>query len=113
MAIVYKRVETLDEYTEAIRLRVEVFIKEQHCAPGWEPDEEDSRARQYIAIDDGKVIATGRARESAPQEFKIERVATHADMRGKGIGSDLMRFILKELSTEPITRVWLKSQTHA
>ncbi len=68
MNIEYKKADTRAEYTDALRLRVEVFIIEQGCQPGWEPDEEDATAQHYIAIQDNSVIATARARQTAPAE---------------------------------------------
>ena len=78
-----KKVDSLAEFIDAIRLRVDVFIKEQGFAPGWEPDEDEKSATHFIALADGKVVATARYREIAPGEFKIERMATQKDLRGK------------------------------
>ena len=41
MQITYKEIETINEFIDAIRIRVDVFIKEQGFEPGWEPDEDD------------------------------------------------------------------------
>ncbi len=56
MRIICKEIETIPELIDAIRLRVEVFIKEQGFAPGWEPDEDDKFSRQFVAVVQNKVV---------------------------------------------------------
>ena len=70
----YKETNDIREIIDAIRIRVEVFIKEQGCEPGWEPDEDDKKARHFIALDGKKVIATARVIKRKNGEFKIERM---------------------------------------
>ena len=113
MDITYKEATTLPEFIDAIRLRVEVFIKEQGFQPGWEPDEDDKAGRSFIAQVDGRVIATARARQSKKGEFKIERLATAKAFRGHGVGSGLIQFILKELLKQKPKRIWMQSQVQA
>ncbi len=50
MKIKYKKVKTLGEFIDIIRLRVEVFEIEQKCRSGLEPDENNKVAVQNIAI---------------------------------------------------------------
>lgn len=76
MTIKYKEVETINEFIDAIRLRIDVFIKEQGFQPGWEPDEDDKISRHFIAMVDDKIVATARFRETAKGEIKIERMVT-------------------------------------
>ena len=53
--IEYKEIEKIDEFIDAIRIRVDAFIKEQKCEPGWEPDEDDKKAKHFIAIANNKI----------------------------------------------------------
>ncbi len=112
MKVRYKKVETINEFIDAIRLRVDVFIKEQGFEPGWEPDEADKEARSFIAIVGKKVVATARMRKIG-REIKIERMAVAKDQRGKGVGKGLVKFLVKEATKEKPKRIWMQSQLHA
>ena len=69
MNVEYKEVKTINEFIDAVRLRVDIFIKEQEFQPGWEPDEDDKISKQFIAISNGQIIATARFRETAESEI--------------------------------------------
>lgn len=110
MDIRYKEVETLPEFIDAIRLRVDVFIKEQGFQHGWEPDEEDKISRHFIASADGLVIGEARVRETEKGSFKIERMVTKKEYRGQGIGSGLVKYVINEMIQFKPRRIWLRSQ---
>ncbi|MBI5227237.1 GNAT family N-acetyltransferase [Candidatus Micrarchaeota archaeon] len=113
MNIQYKEIQTIPEFIDAIRLRVEVFINEQRFKPGWEPDEEDKNSKQFIAILDGKIVATMRIREPTKGEFKIERLAVAKECRGKGIGKELLEYSIKQIGTQKPKRIFTMSQVQA
>ena len=109
----FKQVESINEFIDAIRLRVEVFIKEQGFLPGWEPDEDDKVSKSFIALVKGEVVATARFRESSPGEIKIERMACKKELRKKGICKGLLKFMLQEIKKTKPKRIWAKSQEQA
>ena len=109
----YKKVETIEEFIGAIRIRVEVFINEQGSKPGWEPDEMDKTSKHYIALVKNEIASTARARESNKKEFKIERMATKKGFRKKGIGKGLVEFIVKDLKKSNPKRIWMQAQVRA
>ena len=76
MKVVYKEVKSIEEFIDAIRIRIDVFIVEQKCPPGWEPDAKDKTAAHFIAFIDKEVVSTARVLRSSAREFKIERMAT-------------------------------------
>ncbi len=80
---------------------------------GWEPDEDDKKAIQFIAVKDGKIIATARCRETKKLEFKIERMATKKEHRGKGVSSGLLEYMIKEAKKNKAKRIWTISQLQA
>ena len=45
MDIEYKEVQTINEFIDAIRIRIDVFIKEQKCEQSYEPDEDDKNTK--------------------------------------------------------------------
>ena len=113
MNIQYKNIETINEFIDAIRIRVEVFIKEQGFEPGWEPDNEDKNSKQFIAIVDNKIVATARMREIGNKEFKIERMATLKELRNKGISKGLVKFMIDSVKKSNPNKIWMQSQVQA
>lgn len=112
MEITYKEVESIKEFIDAIRIRVNVFIIEQKCQPGWEPDEEDKTARHFIVIADGKIVSTLRIRE-IEEGIKIERMATDKEYRGKDISKGLIEFVLEEIKKLKPQKIWMEAQVQA
>lgn len=112
MEIIYKEIESINEFIDAIRIRVDVFIIEQKSKPGWEPDEEDKTARHFIALTDGKIVSTLRIRE-VDGGVKIERMATKKEYRGKGISKGLLEFVLKEIKKIKPKKIWMEAQVQA
>jgi predicted GNAT family N-acyltransferase len=110
MNVKCKPVKTINEFIDAIRLRVDVFIKEQGFQPGWEPDEDDKTAKHFIAMVNGKIVATARYRKVAKEEIKIERMVTHKDYRGKEVGTKLLHFMLDEIKKSKPKKIWVRSQ---
>ena len=106
----YKEVKKIGEFVDAIRIRVNVFIKEQRCEPGWEPDEYDKKSRHFIAIMDNKIVATARVRATGNKEYKIERMATKKEFRKKGIGKGLVDYIINQTKKQNPKRIWMQSQ---
>ena len=113
MNIVCKEVETIEEFIDYIRIREAVFVLEQKGNPGWEPDELDKHCRHFVAMKDGKIVATTRFRESKFAEYKIERIATAKELRGQGIAQTLLEHVLEVISELKPKRVWLVAQHHA
>jgi predicted GNAT family N-acyltransferase len=105
-----KKADTLAEFIDAIRLRVDVFIREQGFQPGWEPDEDDKVSEHFIALLDGEVVSTTRYRWTAPGEVKLERMATDKNKRSQGVGTALLEYVLTELRQLNPGRIWLRSQ---
>lgn len=113
MTISYKHIKTRQEFIDAIRLRVEVFIKEQCCKPGWEPDEEDKISKHFIAKTGGKVVGTARLRQTKGKELKIERMVIDKKYRGKGIGKDFLVYIVEQAKKSKAKRIWMQAQVQA
>jgi len=113
MNIECKEVETVNEFIDAIRIRVDVFIREQGFEPGWEPDEDDKVSKHFIAVIDGEIVAAARCRETAKSEIKIERMVTKKDSRGKGIGKALLEFMLEDIREQSPKKIWLRSQVRS
>lgn len=113
MNVSYKQVQSVNEFIDVIRIRVDVFIIEQKCQPGWEPDEQDKESRHFIAIVDDEIVSTARVRKTRSNEMKIERMATKKEFRGKEISKGLVEYILQEIKKLRPKRIWMESQVQA
>lgn len=112
MKITYKEVSSISEFIDVIRIRVDVFIIEQKCQPGWEPDEEDKTARHFVALSYGRIVSTLRIRVK-DEGIKIERMATRKEFRGMDISKGLIEFVLKEIRTLKPKKIWMEAQVQA
>jgi len=113
MKVVYKEVESINEFIDAIRLRADIFIIEQGFKPGWEPDEDDKVSKHYISIVDNEIVGTARFREVSPNEFKIERMVTKKELRSKHIGTGLIEFMITDIKKLKPKRIWVRSQVRS
>ncbi len=112
MNIKYKEVKTIDDFIDAIRIRTDVFIIEQKCPPGWEPDELDKKSIHFVAIADHKLVATVRLRKESRNVAKIERLAVKKEHRGKGIGLGLIKYVLNQALKKRYKKIWLQAQLY-
>ena len=87
-----------DEQTlaKAMKIREEVFVKEQKVAPEEEYDAFETIASHFIVFDDRKEIATARWRHT-DKGIKLERFAVIKPYRGKGVGSLLVKAVLEDI----------------
>lgn len=113
MEIAYKEIETVKEFIDAIQIRVKVFIIEQKCPPGWKPDEVDKSAQHFVAIVSNKIVATARLIKDSKNIAKIERMAVKKELRGKGIGSGLTKYIVNQAFKKGFKKIWIQAQQHA
>ena len=108
------------ELLEVIKsVRNQVFVQEQEIDSTLEFDANDIQFKEglensslstnsllnklryyYIKLngDDGEVCGTCRARKTTDSTWKIERVATLKNHRGKGLGQSLISFVIDDLS---------------
>jgi predicted GNAT family N-acyltransferase len=77
------------EVEAAMDLRVRVFCDEQGVSREEELDGLDDEALQILALDESGVIATCRLRDLGA-EWKLERMAVEARVRGLGVGASLL-----------------------
>ena len=97
-------------HQEAIlSIRFDVFVKEQGVDPSLEIDGQDPDCLHAIAYIDGKAVGTGRLLPDG----HIGRMAVLPDYRSRGIGSAVLRKLIKAAGDRGDRQVILASQVHA
>ena len=89
-----KVASTPDDRLKAFMVRAVVFCGEQGVPYGIERDEFEDSATHVLGEIDGEPVAAGRLR-CLSDYAKLERIAVRAPYRGRGIGSDVTRFLMK------------------
>jgi predicted GNAT family N-acyltransferase len=102
------------EVRACLRLRWTVFVEEQGVRPSDELDARDAAdAVHALASRDGVPCGAGRLVFEAPGLAKIERMAVIDDVRGCGVGRELLKFLETEARRRGAARLALSAQTHA
>jgi predicted GNAT family N-acyltransferase len=102
------------EVQACLRLRWTVFVEEQGVRPSDELDARDATdAVHALASLDSVPCGAGRFVFEAPGLAKIERMAVIDDVRGRGVGRELLKFLETEARRRGATRLALSAQTRA
>ena len=104
-----------NNFARCMMIRTRVFVIEQNIAANLETDEFENTSTHYLVGNGEGFIATARSRFLEDKETaKIERVAVLKEARGKGVGRQLMDYILNDLYTYPhLKTIKLGSQNTA
>ena len=108
MKLDIRRVQTGKEMDQAFTIRRKVFIIGQNVPEDIEMDQFDESAQHVLAFVDGKSVGTARWRFTEQGAIKLERFAVLDAYRSIGIGSALVRFILREIDND--SPVYLNAQ---
>ena len=93
----------------AAPIRFAVFVEEQGVPREIELDDQDARAIHVVAFKNQKPVATGRLLPDG----HIGRMAVLRDWRGRGIGSVLLKELVKVAEQRGDPEVMLSAQVHA
>ncbi|MBN1560674.1 GNAT family N-acetyltransferase [candidate division KSB1 bacterium] len=91
----FKIVTTMDELLKAYAVRAIVFIGEQKCRYAEEIDEHEHSCIHILGELDGEPIAAARLRFPGPYA-KLERIAVRQEWRGRGVGHQLVDYMIEE-----------------
>jgi len=97
---------------QAWALRRRVFIEEQGVPEEIELDEDDARAIHALALEDGRPVGCGRMVPHGDY-VKIGRMAVVREQRGRGIGRQLLLFLMERARNAGFRRAVLDAQLHA
>ena len=99
----------IDDKKDLESIRRRVFIDEQGVPELLEWDEDDSTATHFLALVDGKAVATVRL----TTQGQIGRMAVLPEYRSQGIGSRLLGFVIETASSQNIKELFLHAQVSA
>ena len=109
---IVRAVNTKDQ-AACLVIRKTVFIEEQQVPVELEIDGLDDEALHYLVSQQQTPCATARVRLT-PKGAKVERMAVLKTHRQKGIGLQLLQFIMHDLQARALAdQMLLSAQTHA
>ncbi|MCC6728207.1 MAG: GNAT family N-acetyltransferase [Chthonomonadales bacterium] len=94
MSAVIRLAHTPAERQACIDVRMRVFVEEQGVPVGEEIDAQDEEADHFLVDEDDTVVGTARLVAVGAGVGKIGRVALLPEVRGRGIGRDLMWYVM-------------------
>ena len=102
-----------EDIQKCLEIRFKVFVEGQRVPIEEEQDGKDAKSEHYLLFINEHPVGTARVR--CMDDFsKIERVAILDEHQGKGLGRDIMKFILSDLQRHlTVKKVKLSSQTYA
>jgi predicted GNAT family N-acyltransferase len=105
-------IETPEQMKAAHEIRRRVFIEEQNVPEEIELDEDDALAFHVLAILDGKPVGCGRFVVHG-DEVKIGRMAVLVNLRKRGIGRQILEFLMRAARERGHRRAVLHAQLSA
>jgi predicted GNAT family N-acyltransferase len=99
--------------SEAYAIRKLVFIEEQGVPEDMELDEFDPLAQHALAYLDSQAIGTARLVTMPGNIGRIGRMAVLAAYRRGGIGTQLLRTLLQQATSQNMVKIELHSQLSA
>jgi predicted GNAT family N-acyltransferase len=106
------RIELLDweaARAEASRIRMLVFVQEQHVPAEIEMDDMDAASLHALAYARGTPVGTGRLLPDG----HIGRMAVLREARAQGVGSAILARLVEEAGRRGLREAVLSAQTHA
>ena len=111
----YKNFNSLSrkEIHDLFLLRSEVFVVEQNCIYQ-DIDGNDEKANHILVKKDDKVIAYARVMDDTFSKYiLIGRIVVSKKERGKALGNNLLKFVLKQIhEKEPKRAIKISAQAH-
>ena len=100
--------------SEALPLRLEVFVQEQGVPLEMEQDEDDGKS-QHIVLRNalGMVVATARLLPTVQGESRLGRMAVERQLRGQNLGSNMLSALIKVAQNRGDQRIRIHAQESA
>ena len=104
-------VKNKTDFEKTIKIRKQVFIKEQNVPEEIEIDGLDSESEHFIVYLGTEPIGSARIRADN-NIVKLERIAIIHEYRGKGFGKQLTKFLIDYCTNKKYKEIHLHSQTY-
>lgn len=111
MDVSFKVAGSPEDRLKAFMVRWVVFCGEQGVRHDIERDEFDDTATHVLGEIDGEPVAAGRLR-CLPDYAKLERIAVRSPYRGRGIGVEVTRFLIKLARERGYSSFRMNAQAH-
>ncbi|MCF6094052.1 GNAT family N-acetyltransferase [Microaerobacter geothermalis] len=112
--LTFKIAQNKEDWQDALKVRKKVFIEEQNVPEEIEIDQYEEISTHFIVYNEQlQPVATARFRSYDETTAKIERVAVLPELRGTGLGRELMLFLEKAAKEAGYTKAKLNAQLHA
>ena len=98
---------------DAFAVRQAVFIHEQGVPAELEIDELDPLAMHALAYQDSACVGTGRLVNLGNGQFQIGRMAVLEDLRGQGVGQQILKILISLAIQHGAQSILLHSQVSA
>jgi predicted GNAT family N-acyltransferase len=95
--------------TQALAIRLRVFVKEQGVPEGIELDRDDQRAMHFLAFLSARAVGTTRLVRHR-QGAKIGRMAVLKSYRRRGVGKRLLQRAITEARKLGAAKIYLHAQ---
>jgi predicted GNAT family N-acyltransferase len=89
-----------DSLSQAFEIREKVFVEEQKVPKEEEIDEYEDQSHHFLATLNGMPCGAARWRITS-NGIKLERFAVLQEFRNKGVGSALVKAVLKDINDQP------------
>lgn len=109
---VVREINGRDEMEEVLRIRDEVFVREQRLTNDARRDPDDRSSIHYLAWRDGRPLGTGRLTLHG-REAQVAWVAVRPEARGTGLGRAIMEAIVERADRDGAAYTVLNAQDHA
>ena len=109
LRVTVKRVASESELARAYAIRIRVFVKEQGVPRMIELDDDDSRARHFLASVGPSAVGTARV-VLHHGSAKIGRMAVLKSYRGKGVGAKLLARAIATAQRMNARKIYLHAQ---
>lgn len=94
------KADTAELQEKAFAIRREVFVVEQRVSTEEEFDKYEDISNHFVALDDqGDPVGAARWRKT-DKGVKLERFAVKANLRGKGVGAQLVDAVVKDIQSQ-------------
>lgn len=100
-------------YQDGLKIRTEVFVKEQKVPADLEVDDYEDKCKYFVLYVDETPAAVARYYPTEDNGIHVQRVAVQLNFRKQGLASKLLNHLMADAKTNGYTYVILGAQDQA